>query len=97
MRGRAPALLPRVASLASLPGMDIASWWLRLATEDQQYLIANNGDEVREPLRSRVVAAGAVIGSPLWWSISDDPSDSTLADAVTDWIEAVANGETPMP
>lgn len=59
-------------------------WWVRIDPSVQPWLIDNNGDSIPAEIASRVVAAGgeAVVGEPL-------PGD------VVDWIESVANGESP--
>ncbi|MDR6867071.1 hypothetical protein J2Y69_001670 [Microbacterium resistens] len=76
--------------------MNLAQWWAALSEADRDHLIAHNGEPLAPDLRERVLAAGrqgqdAPAGSGLF-----DPDDpSTLADAVVDWVEAVANDEQP--
>ena len=58
-----------------------ASWDL-LDEDTQAWLIAHNGEEVPAEVLSAIPQS--------WLS-----GDSDLRDEVTDWIEAVANGEDP--
>ncbi len=59
--------------------MQIERWWPQLSRSTQEWLIANNGDVLAEA----VIAAGGRVEA------------SALSDAETDWIEAMANDETP--
>lgn len=64
--------------------MAAVAWWDRVDPHVQAWLIENNGDSVPAEIARHIVAAGgdAVVGEP-------------LPDDVVDWIEAVANGESP--
>ena len=59
-------------------------WWSRVDPRVQEWLIDNNGDSVTTEIAGHIVAAGGdvTVGEP-------------LPDEVVDWIEAVANGESP--
>ena len=59
--------------------MHVERWWPQLSRSTQEWLIANNGDVLAEA----VIAAGGRVEA------------SALSDAETDWIEAMANDETP--
>jgi hypothetical protein len=64
--------------------MTAGAWWSHLDPEVQRWLIDNNGDSVPAAIAEHVVRAGgtAIAGEP-------------LSDADVDWIEAVANDESP--
>mgnify|MGYP003600687972 CR=1 FL=1 len=63
--------------------MQIERWWPQLSRSTQEWLIANNGDVLAEAVVQAVIAAGGRVEA------------SALSDAETDWIEAMANDETP--
>ena len=63
--------------------MQIERWWPQLSRSTQEWLIANNGDVLVEAGVQAVIAAGGRVEA------------SALSDAETDWIEAMANDETP--
>jgi hypothetical protein len=67
--------------------MNIETWWPKLKSSTQNWLIQNNGDIVSAEVANEITEAGG--------SVVSKPSGAYLADEVTDWIEAVANGETP--
>ena len=64
--------------------MPAAQWWSHVDQHVQRWLIDNNGDSLAEPIAAQILEAGgtAIAGEP-------------LPDADIDWIEAVANGESP--
>jgi hypothetical protein len=62
--------------------MEIEEWWSKLSESTQDWLMQNNGIALPPEVSAELVAAGG-------------PADDELADAEIDWIEAVANGETP--
>jgi hypothetical protein len=64
-------------------GMEIEQWWPKLSESTQVWLQQNNGSALPENVAAEIVAAGG-------------PAADELADADVDWIEAVANGETPV-
>jgi hypothetical protein len=74
--------------------MNIDEWWPKLDTATQDWLIAHNGDAVSADVLSRITAAGGVVTSDAWWVGQSGPDGFYLSDEATDWIEAVANGET---
>ncbi|MFZ0529206.1 MAG: hypothetical protein WAL91_01550 [Propionicimonas sp.] len=63
--------------------MSIDAWWPRIRQGSRNWLIDNNGDAVPDDLVDEIVRAGGVM------------SGSYLSDDAVDWVEAVANGETP--
>jgi len=72
-------------------------WWPRLSQESRDWLIANNGDAVPARVISSVTDAGGVVSADAWWVGQSGPTGFYLSDEAIDWIEAVANGETPGP
>ena len=70
-------------------------WWPRLRQETRDWLIANNGDAVPTSVIEDITRAGGSIVSDAWWVGENGPAGFYLSDAAIDWIEEVANGETP--
>lgn len=70
-------------------------WWPRLRQETRDWLIANNGDAVPSSVIEDITRAGGSIASDAWWVGENGPAGFYLSDAAIDWIEEVANGETP--
>jgi len=66
--------------------MSMQAWWPRLAKEARDWLVANNGDALPPWVTDEIRRAGGDVGG-----------ETHLSDAQVDWIEAVANGETPEP
>lgn len=77
--------------------MSIEEWWPKLRRQSRDYLINNNGDVVPPDLVVKIAQAGGVITSDAWWVGQSGPSGFYLSDEAVDWIEEVANGETPAP
>lgn len=73
--------------------MDIEQWWPHLNGATKQWLIANNGDVVPEPVVNEIVAAGGVVALDSTWVGENGPDGLLLSDEAVDWIEAVANNE----
>ena len=74
--------------------MDIEQWWPNLSGATKEWLIANNGDAIPEPVVIEIVAAGGVVASESKWVGENGPDGFFLSDEATDWVEAVANNET---
>jgi hypothetical protein len=66
--------------------MGIEQWWPKVRASTQRWLTENNGDTIPDELAAEITVAGGVLDE-----------DSLLTDHDSDWIEAVANGETPDP
>ena len=62
--------------------MEIAHWWATVTEATRAWLLQNNGS----PLPPEVSVDIASVGGP---------SGTQLSDEDVDWIEALANGETP--
>jgi hypothetical protein len=75
--------------------MDIEQWWPRLKPSTRDWLIENNGDVVPEEIVTEITHAGGMVTSHEWWVGEIDPSGFYFSDEAADWIEAVANDETP--
>jgi hypothetical protein len=77
--------------------MGIDQWWPRLPRSAREALIAHNGDVVDGDLvRAIERASGPISGGESWvghWG----PDGLFLSDTAVDWVEAVANGESPGP
>ena len=93
-------LLPRVAlGIGSVDtgDMSIEAWWPRLRQQSRDYLIDNNGDVVPPDLVEEIARAGGVITSEAWWVGPNGTDGLFLSDEAIDWIDEIANGETPAP
>ena len=77
--------------------MSIDAWWPKLGQHSRDYLIANNGDVVPPDLVEEIARAGGVIRADAWWIGQSDSTGFFLSDEAIDWIDEVANGETPEP
>ena len=75
--------------------MSIETWWPALKPSTREDLIANNGDAVSVAVREEIAACGGPGPSDDWWVTDDDAPEPRMPDAAIDWIEAVANDETP--
>jgi hypothetical protein len=67
--------------------MTIERWWPRLKPATRDWLAENNGATIPPEIATEISEAGG--------SVTSDASGVRLSDGATDWIEAVANGETP--
>jgi hypothetical protein len=63
----------------------IEQWWPALAESTRAWLIENNGDELPPEIIAEVTAAGGAA----------DLDGAHLSDAAVDWVETVANDESP--
>jgi hypothetical protein len=75
--------------------VSLEDWWPRLPPETQDWLIANNGDVVPAWVTEQITLAGGVVATDAWWVSQYGPMGCYLSDEAVDWIDAVANGETP--
>ena len=75
--------------------MSMEVWWPALPPETQEWLIAHNGEALPASVIQEITRAGGSVTSDAWWVGENDPTGFYLSDAATDWIEEVANGETP--
>ena len=77
--------------------MNPADWWPLLEQESRDWLIANNGDALSTSVIDDIARVSGSASPEAWWVGENGPDGLYLSDAGTDWIEAVANGETPQP
>ena len=77
--------------------MSIEAWWPKLTQQSRDYLMENNGDEVSADLVEEITGAGGLISADAWWVGQGGPAGLYLSDEANDWIDEVANGETPEP
>ncbi|SDD81622.1 hypothetical protein [Auraticoccus monumenti] len=75
--------------------MEIAEWWPSIPEATRDWLVAHNGEPLPEDVVEAVVRAGGVRSTGSRWVGEDGPDGLLLSDDAVDWIEAVANGETP--
>jgi hypothetical protein len=75
--------------------VSIESWWPRLPEETRKWLIANNGDAVPAWVTEQIARAGGLVTTDAWWVGQYGPTGCYLSDEGVDWIDEVANGETP--
>ena len=75
--------------------MTIEAWWPKLRPATRDWLIANNGDVVPAPILEEIAAAGGPSESEGWWVAQEGGSGSCMPDEGVDWIEEMANEETP--
>lgn len=75
--------------------MSIEQWWPALQPSTREWLIANNGDVVPQWIVEEIAQAGGDVTSDAWWVGENGPSGFYLSDAAIDWVDEVANEETP--
>lgn len=75
--------------------MSIEQWWPRLPPASREWLINNNGDEVDPAIVEEIREAGGSLAEGDWWVGQQGPSGFYFSDEAIDWIDEVANGETP--
>jgi hypothetical protein len=75
--------------------LSIDAWWPRLSQETRDRLVANNGDVVPASVVEEITRAGGEVATDAWWVGERGPTGFYLSDAASDWVEEVANGETP--
>lgn len=71
------------------------TWWPRLTAETRHWLIAHNGEPLDISVRNEILEVTRGEFDASLWSGDSEDGASELSDAVIDWIEAKANGETP--
>ena len=77
--------------------MSIEAWWPNLQPASREWLIDNNGDAVPVEVVDDIVAAGGTVSKDAAWVGEVGPEGFYLSDAAVDWVEAMANGESPDP
>lgn len=79
-----------------MPDVGIEQWWPKLQPATREWLIANNGDAVPTDIVVEITQAGGSFATAAWSAGARGRSELFLSVEQTDWIEAVANGETPV-
>ena len=74
--------------------MSIDMWWPRLRPDTRDWLIANNGDAVPISIMDEIETAGGPARGEDWW-VAEDGAGPCMPDDAIDWIDEVANGESP--
>ncbi|SOC57666.1 hypothetical protein [Ornithinimicrobium cerasi] len=77
--------------------MTIDTWWPQLSSGTRDWLIANNGSPVPPAIVEQIELVGGPGAADPWWGRGEDATELLLPDQAVDWIEAVANGESPPP
>ena len=75
--------------------MPIEVWWPKLRPEIREWLVINNGDAVPATIRGEIEAVGGPGPADGWWVEQEGSDDPSMPDDAVDWIEEVANAETP--
>ena len=75
--------------------MEIEDWWPKLTLASRDWLVANNGDAVPHEILSEIAAAGGPDKSTSWWTGQIDSEGFHFPDDAVDWVEAIANDESP--
>jgi len=75
--------------------MSIEQWWPKVAASTREWLIEHNGETLPAKIVSEITAVGGSITSDAWWSGQVGPSGFFISDEAADWIEAIANDESP--
>lgn len=75
--------------------MENIEWWESLDSDTTEWLIEHNGEAVPTGILTKIVAVGGDVASGAWWVGETDREGFHLSDAAIDWIETVANEESP--
>ncbi|GAA2723018.1 hypothetical protein [Cellulomonas aerilata] len=75
--------------------MDLDAWWPLLAQASRDWLVAHAGEALTEAVLDDIARVAGSVPSDAWWGVERGPDGLHLSDAGVDWIEAVANGESP--
>ena len=77
--------------------MSIEAWWPRIGPASREWLVENNGDVVPAAIVEEITRVGGRLEPDAWWVGESGRDGLYLSDDAVDWVEAVANGETPDP
>ena len=77
--------------------MSIENWWPKLATEaNEDWLIQHNGEAIpAADMVKKITSVGGRSATRRTSGATRGRTCSDFSDETGDWIEAVANGETP--
>ncbi|GAB23746.1 hypothetical protein GOPIP_057_00640 [Gordonia polyisoprenivorans NBRC 16320 = JCM 10675] len=73
--------------------MRIDTWWPRLASDTQAWLIEHNGEPLPPGVKAEILTVNGGSTEPSWWAGELGEGQTELSDAAVDWIESVANDE----
>jgi hypothetical protein len=77
--------------------MSLETWWYAVRPQTRDWLVAHNGEPLSGPVLEEIVAVDGPLDEGAWWVAHDEEGRPALSDAAVDWVETVANGETPPP
>ena len=75
--------------------MSLETWWPHVQQTSRDWLIAHNGEELSQPVVQDIERVAGPLPPQAWWLGHVEPDGWQLPDAAVDWIEEVANAETP--
>ena len=75
--------------------MRIEEWWPALPAESREWLVRHNGEAVPQHIVDQIRSVEGAATADTSWAGASIPEGFFLSDRAVDWIEAVANGETP--
>ena len=69
----------------------------QVATRDPRLAHCQQRGRPAGSVLAEITRAGGLVRIDAWWVGQDGATGFSLSDAADDWIEEVANGETPAP
>lgn len=75
--------------------MSIETWWSAVRPETREWLVAHNGEPLSAAVLEEILEVDGPVARVAWWADRDGAEGFRLSDAGVDWVEAVANDETP--
>jgi len=75
--------------------MTLETWWSAVRPETRAWLVAHNGEPLAPDVLEEITRVSGPIGPDALWAEVDESGAVRLSDAAVDWVEAVANDETP--
>ncbi|MET4050639.1 MULTISPECIES: hypothetical protein [unclassified Rhodococcus (in: high G+C Gram-positive bacteria)] len=76
--------------------MNIETWWPKVTADSREWLLDHAGEPVEPSVRADILSVTAVADGSTWDGSGSEEGEFELTDRTVDWIEAVANGETPI-
>ncbi len=75
--------------------MSLETWWSAVPSETRAWLVAHNGERLPVEVVEEITRVDGPVTPDAWWVRHEAAGGLRLSDAAVDWVEAVANGETP--
>jgi hypothetical protein len=75
--------------------MNLEGWWPKVAPSTREWLIQNNGDVVPPKILAEIAEAGGSVNPADWWVGQIGPTGFFISEEAIDWIEEMANDESP--